>query len=212
MRLASLKQRILGHKNILQSIGAVAGGNFLGAILGAVGGLLVARFIPPEVNGQFRVFTIPLMYLTFLHLGTFDGLQRQIPFFVGRGQKDHAEKLASTAGAWNLGMTIVVACGFTLYALYSLWQGNHQDAVGWFTQAVCCLTYYTLYLSATYRTLNHFVILARIHLIQAVTLFLLVSAVAVWGFYGMCLRYVIPTVFGVWLLASFPADTRTAEI
>jgi hypothetical protein len=58
-----------------------------------VGGILVARFIGPEINGQFRLFTIPLMYLTFLHLGTFDGLHRQIPFFIGRQQSDHVKKL-----------------------------------------------------------------------------------------------------------------------
>jgi O-antigen/teichoic acid export membrane protein len=165
-----------------------------------VGGILVARFVGPEINGQFRLFTIPLMYLTFLHLGTFDGINRQIPFYIGRDRPDHIEKLASTAGAWNLGVTIVVASIFLLCALWGLLRGNRVDAVGWLSQALtCAVIFYGGYLGSTYRTLNNFVVLARIQLIQAAIAFCLVFTVALWGFYGLCLRSAAPAVLAIWL-------------
>ena len=78
------------------------------------------------------------MYLTFLHLGTFDGLYRQIPFYIGSDRPDHVNKLASAAGAWNLLGTTVVASGFLLCAVWGLWHGNRVDAAGWLSQALTC--------------------------------------------------------------------------
>ena len=200
LRFNSCKASVKSNRHILKSISALASGNMLSAILGAIGGILVARFIGPEVNGQFRLFTIPLMYLTFLHLGTFDGLYRQIPFFIGRDKQEHVEKIASAAGSWNLFITSVVASGFLICSLWALWHGNIVDVVGWFTQIFVCIgVFYGGYLGATYRTLNNFVVLAHIQLIQTVIGFCLVFPVAFWGFYGLCLRAAIPGVVGVWL-------------
>ncbi len=171
-----------------------------GALLGAVGGILVARFVGPEVNGQFRLFTIPLMYLTFLHLGTFDGLWRQIPYYVGKERPEHVDKIASASGAWNVYVTVVVASGFLLCALWGLVHGDLVATVGWFSQVLVCVSiYYGGYLGATYRTLDHFVALARIQMVQAIAAFCLVATVALWDFYGLCLRAAIPALLCVWL-------------
>lgn len=179
---------------------ALASFNLAGSVLGAIGGILVARYIGPEVNGQFRVFTIPLMYLTFLHLGTFDGLQRQIPFFVGSGQPELVEKVASASGAWNLFASSVVAAGFLICAIWSLWRGNNADAAGWFSQVfVCASVFYGGYLGATYRTMHNFGVLARIQFVQTIIGFCLIATVAMWGFYGLCLRAAIPGIVAVWL-------------
>jgi O-antigen/teichoic acid export membrane protein len=200
LAFATCKGSIKKHRRTIESIGALASGNLAGSLLGAVGGILVARLVEPELNGQFRLFTIPLMYLTFLHLGTFDGLSRQIPFFVGHDRPDQVERVASTAGAWSAGLTIIVACGFSLCALWGILHDNHIDAAGWISQALACVSiFYGGYLGATYRTLNNFAILARIQLIQAITAFCLIFTVALWGFYGLCLRAAIPAILGVWL-------------
>jgi O-antigen/teichoic acid export membrane protein len=194
------KEKITAQSHNIKPIGALAGGNIAGSILSAVGGILVVRFVAPEINGQFRLFTIPLMYLTFLHLGTFDGLYRQIPFHAGRNQLEYVEKLAAAAGAWNIGIAIVVGSGFMLCSLWSLWQGNYINAAGWLSQvAACGSIFYVCYLITTYRTLNNFIVFARIQFIQAVVGFCLVLAVFFWGFYGLCLRSAVPSIIAVWL-------------
>src|SRR5208283_4028532 len=106
---------------------------------------------------------IPLTYLGFMHIGTFDGLWRQIPYYVGKEQPEQVDLLASTAGAFNLFISAVVSCGFVCCAAFSLAHRNFYGVVGWLTQALFCWEiFYGGYLTSTYRTLHHFVTVARI--------------------------------------------------
>jgi O-antigen/teichoic acid export membrane protein len=189
------------NKAVVKSVAALAAGNVVGAILTALGGLLIARFIEPEINGKFRAFSIPLMYLTFLHLGTFDGLYRQIPFYTGKDQPNQVQRIASASGAWNIIIATIVSSGFFACALWSVWNNNYDDAVGWLTQVIACIgIFYGGYLGATYRTLNHFVTVSGIQLLQSLIGFFLVIAVVYWGYYGLALRFVIPVIVAALLL------------
>lgn len=194
------KARLSHNRQFLGSVAALFGGNITSSLLGAIGGLVVARFLGPEDTGRFRLFTIPLMYLTFLHLGTFDGLWRQIPFYSGKNMPEKAESLASAAGAWNLLVSGVVSAGFLLCTLLALVRGDFYSVAGWLSQVLCCWSvYYGGYLNATYRTIHQFVALAKIQLIQAVMSFGLVFLVPLLGFYGLCLRAAVPAFAGVGL-------------
>jgi O-antigen/teichoic acid export membrane protein len=177
---------------------ALAGSNFISAILGALGGLLVAVYLGPEETGLFRYFTIPLMYLTFLHLGTFDGLYRQIPFYYGQNQTDDINKIASASGAWNVFVTVIVSIIFVLLSLDSFFMNDTPAVYGWLTQVLVCWTiFYGGYLGATYRTLNQFPNLAKIQLSQSITAFILIFTIPFLGFYGLCIRAAIPSLLGV---------------
>lgn len=189
------------HRPVLRSIAAIFGGNLLSAVLGVLGGLLVARFLGPEETGLFRAYTIPLMYLTFLHMGTFDGLWRQIPYYIGKDQPEKVEALASAAGAWNLGVSILVSGGFLICAGFSLLRHDLYGFAGWLSQAfVCWGIFYGGFLGATYRTINQFVSLARIQLAQTILNFGLTFAIPWLHFYGLCLRSSSTPLVGLWLL------------
>ncbi|HJW44383.1 MAG TPA: hypothetical protein VJ463_07995 [Geothrix sp.] len=198
--LEAQRIRFNDNRQILGSVAALFGGNITSSLLGALGGLLVARFVGPDVTGSYRVFTIPLMYMTFLHLGTFDGLWRQIPFYMGRKQPEKVEALASAAGAWNLLVSVLVTVGFLVCALRALVRGDMVGLVGWLSQMLCCWgVYYGGYLSATYRTIHQFVTLAKVQLVQAVVNFALVFIVPLFGFFGLCVRAALPAALGVGL-------------
>jgi O-antigen/teichoic acid export membrane protein len=192
------RDRIWKYRNELRSMSALAGSNFISAILGALGGLLVAVYLGPEETGLFRYFTIPLMYLTFLHLGTFDGLYRQIPFYYGQNRADDINKIASASGAWNVFVTVIVSIIFVLLSLDSFFMKDTPAVYGWLTQVfVCWGNFYGGYLGATYRTLNHFTRLAKIQFLQTIAIFLLVFSIPFGGFYGLCARAAIPALLGV---------------
>lgn len=185
----------------VRSVVALVGANSIGAVLGAAGGLLVARFLDPETVGSFRAYTIPLMFMVFLHLGTFDGLQRQVPFFLGKGQRDSVEAAVSAAGAWNLVLSIVVSGAFASLGVWRLAHGDVQGALGWGSQAVVTwAVYYGGFLGATYRTVHHFVAAARVQAVQALLSFLLVFALPFLGFLGLCIRSAAPAGLGALLL------------
>lgn len=188
------------NRQAAKSIVALIGSNMTSSLLSAVGGLLIAHFIGPEVTGLYRSYTIPLTYLTFLHLGTFDGLWRQIPFYIGKNMPEKVTSLASAAGAWNLVVSTLVSCGFLLFAIYSFMRQDLNGMAGWLSQAICCWgVFYGGYLGATYRTINQFTALARIQLIQAILNFVSVSIIPVFAFYGLCIRAAVAPVAGVWL-------------
>ncbi|HEX9011457.1 MAG TPA: hypothetical protein VF804_13895 [Holophagaceae bacterium] len=208
--LSRPRARLKQNRQILGSVAALVGGNMSASILGALGGLLVARFLGPEVTGRFRVYTIPLTYITFLHLGTFDGLWRQIPFFTARQMPEKAESLASAAGAWNVLVSALVSAVFLALALAALARGDSFGVAGWLSQVLCCWSvFFGGYLSATYRTIHQFVALAKIQFTQALLNFSLVFLVPILGFFGLCLRAAVPAFVGVWLFhAKRPLKIR----
>ena len=179
---------------------ALLSSSITSSVLTAIGGLLVARFIGPDVIGSFRAYTIPLTYLAFLHLGTWDGLWRQIPYYVGKEMPERVDALASAAGAFNLFISLVVSCGFLFCAAYSLAHHDLYGVFGWLSQALCCwAVFYGGYLTATYRTLHHFVTQARIQVYQTLLNFGMVFSLPFLGFYGLCARVGFPSLLATWL-------------
>lgn len=199
-RIDNVRARISKSRQTIQSVSALLGSNITSSVLTAIGGVLVARFLGPEETGSFRAFTIPLTYLIFLHFGTWDGLWRQIPYFVGKEMPGQVDRLASAAGAFNLFVSVVVSCGFICCAAYSLAHNNLYGVFGWLSQVLCCwAVFYGGYLTSTYRTLHHFVSLARIQMAQTVLTFGMVFLLPFLKFYGLCARAAFPSFLAVWL-------------
>ena len=199
-KIIHVRARIAKSRQTIRSVTALFSSNIVSTVLTAIGGLLVARFLGPEETGSFRAFTIPLTYLIFLHLGTWDGLWRQIPYYVGKERPEQVEVLASTAGAFNLFVSVGVSCGFICCAAYSLAHHDCYGVFGWLSQVLFCWgVFYGGYLTSTYRTLHHFVTLARIQVAQTVLSFGMVFLLPFLGFYGLCARAAFPSVLAVWL-------------
>jgi len=192
--------KVAGSRQTIRSVSALLGSNVAAAVLSAIGGLLVARFLGPEETGAFRVFTIPLTYLTFLHLGTWDGLWRQIPYYVGKDMPEQVDRLASAAGFFNRTMSLVVSAGFAGCSAYAFIHRDLLGGFGWLSQVFCCWgVFYGGYLTSTYRTLQHFVRLARIQVVQTVLTFGLVFLLPFLRVYGLCVRVALPAMVALWL-------------
>ena len=186
------------------SVSALLSSNITSSVLTVAGGLLAARFLGPEITGAFRAFTIPLTYLMFLHLGTFDGLWRQIPYYVGKEKPEQVDKIASAAGFFNLFVSIIVSIGFLICAINSFVYNDLFSVFGWLSQAIVCWSiFYGGYLSSTYRTLHHFVTLSKVQLVQSITTFGMVFLLPFLNFYGLCVRAALPAILTVWLFHRF---------
>jgi O-antigen/teichoic acid export membrane protein len=198
--IISLRAKISRNRQFIKSVAALLSSNILSSVLTAVSGFLVARFMWPGEVGAFRAFTIPLTYLMFLNLGTNDGLWRQIPYYVGKKMPERVNALASSAGAFNLLLSAVVSFGFICCATYSLVRHDLYGVFGWLSQAIVCWgIFYGSYLTSTYRTLNHFVTLARIEIAQTILTFGMVFLLPFLRFYGLCARVAFPAMLGLWL-------------
>lgn len=192
-----------GSRSSMAAIVAVfAGGNLLNMVLRLAGGILTARFAAPAILGLFNGMGLVLGYASFLQLGILNGLNRELPFYIGQDDTPQAESLAAAGQAWAL---IIGGFGAGVLLVLAVWfavRGQLQLATGWATYAVSIflLFYSQLYLQITYRTGGDFARMSVINVVQNGLAFVLVGLVWLFGFYGLCLRLVLMGLVGMALL------------
>ena len=183
-------------------VGALAGGNLVDKVLRISGGLLQSRYIGPEVLGTFNGIGLALGFTRFLQLGILNGLNRELPYYFGQNDHKRVQELAAAAQAWALALGLLVGIPFLAVAVWHVAHGNLEMAAGWLSYGLLGFVFFyaTMYLSSTYRTAHDFARLSTVNVIQSALGLVLVATVALWGFYGLCLRATIPVIIGVWLL------------
>lgn len=180
-------------RGLLWTISKFAGGNLVATALNMGAGLVTARLVGPAVLGLFNSLGLVAGYAPWLMLGVGNGLGRELPYWMGKGEPERARSLAAVAQAWALavaGLTAVVLVGV---AVVQAFRGRWDLVAGWIAQAlaVWVLLFSTLYLRFTYRSGRDFPRLAQINMTQGVLNLGLVWLAALWGFYGLCVKAVV---------------------
>ncbi len=185
--------------SILFLVSSLVGGNFLSMLLRMVGGVLQAKFVLPAVLGMYNSIGLVLGYAPFLQLGILNGINRELPYFVGKGDRQRVNELAAAAQAWALAVGGIVGIALSAVGFWQLAHGEWQLAAGWFTNAVLAvlLFYNSYYLQMTYRTGHDFARLAMSSVIENTVALALVSLVALLNFYGLCLRALLTAFVSV---------------
>lgn len=169
---------------------ALAGGNYYAMAMSMIAGVVVGRYVEPSVLGAFGAFSLVLGYVPIAQLGILNGLNRELPYYIGKGETERAHELASAALFWAL--LIGGGCGATLLIMagWNFCRGNCENVVGWGTHAalVVLLFYNTHYLQMIYRTSHDFVRLAVARVCESTTSVLLIILVVWFGFYGLCIK------------------------
>ena len=202
-----------GTISIKRLLAVFAGGNLFCLILRLVGGLLVARVTRPEVLGLFNGLSLVLGYIPFLQLGVINGLNRELPYYIGLGDKQKADALAACAQAWALLVGSAVGVVLLLVAIFQFFTGRNELAFGWLTQAWMAfqVIFTQFYLLVIFRTGGSFHRLTTSNVIQAVSSFLLIGVVWLYGFYGLCIRAVLVTLVALYTLWKWrPLKVKTA--
>lgn len=167
-----------------------------------ISGLLVARFVLPEVLGTFNGIGIIMGYLPILQLGIMNGLNRDLPYYFGKGEVDKARKYASVAQFWELSLSVLVFSILIFLSVFYLFRGNFLFAAGFFSYALASIHhYYGLnYLQVLFRTNQDFNRLSSITLIISIISLASVVFVWKWKFYGLCLRSIVTLLVEILLL------------
>jgi O-antigen/teichoic acid export membrane protein len=188
--------------SMLFLVGSLAVGNYVSLGLRMIGGVLQARFVAPSVLGLFNGISLVQGYIPFLQLGILNGLNRELPYFIGKGDRKQVTELAAAAQAWALAVGTVVSLSLLGVAGWQFARGEFELAAGWATNAVLAmfLFYNTYYLQMTYRTSHDFARLAMAGVAENGAALALVLLVAVLGFYGLCLRALLAAVVSVTIL------------
>lgn len=166
----------------------------------AVGSSLVLlRFVPPDKMGIWQTLVAMQVFADIAGLGITNGLNRELPFALGRNDTTAANELASTALAYAILSGTLQLAVFVAIAVFSL-----PDRL-WFT---ACIGMGVLrfgatvstYVQATMRGNKAFGTLSNIQFLEAILQLATLYLVFALGFNGMVLRYAVVTAFVAILL------------
>ena len=196
------KPKSAARPSLIYLVGSLAGGNYVSMMLNMAGGVLLGRLVAPATLGLFNGIGLVLGYAPFLQLGILNGLNRELPYYVGKGDRQRVEELAAAAQAWALVVGGVVCLALLGVAAWQLAHGERWQAAGWFTNAILAvfLFYNTHYLQMTYRTAHDFARLAWVGVVQSCAGLALLALVAWLSFYGLCLRALLIGAIGTGIL------------
>jgi O-antigen/teichoic acid export membrane protein len=188
--------------SVIALVGHMVGANLASMVLSLVGGFLQARLLAPAILGLFNGIGLALRYAPFLQLGVLDGLYRELPYHIGRGDRQRAEALASVAQGWALIVGSVYAIALLGVGGWHLAHGRSWMAAGWSSNAILALVFYykTYYLQLTYRTAQDFSRLALVAVVESMASVVLLILVAWLNFYGLCLRALLVGALGTGML------------
>lgn len=177
-----LRARAAGRATFLTFTTSVAAVN----VASLAGNAVAFRFVDPVSMGVWHTLALVCGYLTAARLGVVNGLGRELPFALGRGDREEAGRLAAAGLAAN--HLSALASGLTFAVLLvALWpRGPAWRLALAATAVVSVATLHLTFLQATFRSDADFARLARVHWIQAGAALLLAPAVYFFGFAGLC--------------------------
>lgn len=162
----------------------------------------MGRLVAPATLGLFHGIGLVLGYVPVLELGILNGLNRELPYAMGKGDREQAKQLAAAGQAWALLVGGAVCVALWGVAGWELVRGEAWRAASWFTNGLLAvlLFYSQLYMETTYRTAHDFARLALVRVLQSLAALALLVLVGVLNFYGLCLRAVLTAAVGGLLL------------
>jgi len=159
----------------------------------------------PVVYGRFNGLGIFVGYLSLLPMGVMNGLARDLPYEMGRGNMDLVYDYVKTS--WIT--SIIIGCGaFSVVCYFLVRSIILKDSLAIFAYACYAVTALfqianKVFLPILYRTANDFKRLSALILIQSAASLLLVSIVYTSNYKGLSIRYIAMYLLEFFLLFRF---------
>lgn len=175
--------------------------NIFGAMLTMIGSFWAANLAGPTLMGAYNTLQLLVIYAPLLTLGVFNGLNRELPYSIGKGDYIKASRHVSVAlyvcyvvGAVSFIALLLAACG-ALILNSSLW------ALGFAVFAfVIPLALLRLFTEVTYRTSQDFGWLSVVKLVSGALGVVLVPLLYIHPWGGLLIRALLVALIGILLL------------
>jgi len=198
-----ITNQLLSNKTLLKYVSV----SYLSIPISLVTGFLTFRKIDPVLMGFWSLFTVFETYSTFMRMGVVNGMNRQLPYALGKGDETSAQKYAST----TLFYTIIEIALLLVAAPVIIWQmgwkiqpelKEYYYATALVSLVRILLSFYITYLSGTLRSDDAF---NKISNINATILLmkLLFCPLVYFGFYGFLIYEMIAITTNVILLHRY---------
>ena len=168
-------------------------------------GVVTYRYIVPELLGIWASFTTFTTIAQFLRLGIPNGMNRELPFSLGRNDNEKAYQYASTTLFYSFfTILIIIICAVVFFVTFDFSNRyNYEDeyklaaVVFFITLAV---EPYTTYLTGTFRSNDSFNKLSWVQIINAVLNVATIILVVFYGFKGYVIRELTLSISNLVLL------------
>lgn len=163
------------------------------------------RYITPEYLGIWATFTTFSTIATFLRLGIVNGMNRELPYYLGKGDQQVAYNFAETTLFYTLFtvlillVTGIIALSTWNFAQYGILSSSYRNAAIVFFLSIT-IEPYKSYVSGTFRTNNSFDQLSKIQIICAIAKIPTLGFVIWLGYNGFLIREAIIVILDGLLL------------
>lgn len=158
------------------------------------------RWVPPEYMGIWQSALLAMALCDITKFGILNGMNRELPYHMGRGQVELAHRAVATASAFMLISMLIGAVIFGALTWYH-WNDGLFARIALVAAGVTwCAAYYAQYVHATCRGSDDFAKVSRVQLFDAAVSLLSLTLVWKWGFIGLCVRSVLQVSLSAILL------------
>lgn len=176
--------------------------------LAFVRGVILPRYLGPGLYGILGSLGMITKYGSYLQLGLTAAVNREVPYALGAGDKNRADRIARAVFSFNLFTSVVPAVGVVLFAV-ATW-GRYRSLISWglLVFAVLLVTSrFENYFGALFRARRQFNAAAAFALAKATTAF--AAVVVPVYFFRLAGVYVGLVVTGLLFLGVGALWTRT---
>lgn len=189
--LKSIKRNAIAGKYIFSGL--------LKAVAHIVSGFIILIWLDPQDLGTWQSFTVFVGYIQILTLGTTSGLNRELPFYLGKGDEEKAMSKLQAGGYYTtfLSTTLMILVIILALILYKFNVFNLDSTIMFvFAFSTAALSIQTNFLGATFRSSNSFNKLTKIQLLNSLLYFVLIPLIYffnIWGYiiYQMFLSLIL---------------------
>jgi len=165
-----------------------------------ISGVVIIKWVIPEDIGLWNSISLLQSYTAILTLGMLSGLNRELPYYMGKVDQDYIVKLAQTTLYFVriLNVIVSIATVLTLVYIYYFVSRDVKLLFGLLSIGIIIVTaFYNTYLSVTYRASSEFIKLSKMQLY--ISGFTLISVILpyYYSYYGLVIRTVLVSIFSV---------------
>jgi O-antigen/teichoic acid export membrane protein len=139
--------------------------NYFTPLVGFFSSLVATRYVEPVEMGGVQSAMLLLPYLSLLHFGAFTGLNRNLAYYLGKGDQVKAMRMVSASAfvaKLNSGLGLLFGCAFFIYQVTRPDPDLIVLVAGVAVTFTLICTPYVTHISATYRSGQHFKQFARV--------------------------------------------------
>jgi len=172
---------------------------YISSVCNFVSAVVIRKILDPFVMGVYTELMLILDYAKYSHLGVFDSLDRQIPYYSGKSDTAGAEEAKNTGGTFSLLTSILCALAIIAYSFFRKEPSGQLFGLGLKVAAIMVVaqsmgTFYVTIIRANML----FGALSRYMVIIAVADIILKASLGFrFGMIGILWASVMTSVFGV---------------